>query len=125
MQGTIKSVTRQNSVATVLFYGFARQKKKGVGDVAVKRSTNLQSVLQGKRAKMKRGVLQVALLAAAASCVLAEKGDLYGKDGPQKESIVEQVRTQRRFFLVHDPSLLSCPHLTPRIPHLQPIQRGE
>jgi len=68
--------------------------------------------LQGKRANsMMRGVLQVALLAAAASCVLAEKGDLYGKDGPQKESIVEQVRTQRRFFLVHDPSLLSCPHL--------------
>jgi len=40
---------------------------------------------------MMRSVLRVALLVAAASCVLGEKGDLYGKDGPQKESIVEQL----------------------------------
>lgn len=39
-----------------------------------------------------RAVLQVAVLAAAASCVFAEKGDLYGKDGKEKGSIVEQVR---------------------------------
>ena len=42
--------------------------------------------------KMMRAVLQVAVLAAAASCVFAEKGDLYGKDGKEKGSIVEQVR---------------------------------
>jgi len=36
-----------------------------------------------------RAMLRVAVLAAAASCVLAEKGDLYGKDGKEKGSIVE------------------------------------
>ena len=41
--------------------------------------------------RMVRAVLRVAVLAAAAACVLDEKGDLYGKDGPEKNSIVEQV----------------------------------
>ena len=40
---------------------------------------------------MMRAVLRIAVLAAAAACVLAEKGDLYGKDGKEKDSIVEQV----------------------------------
>ena len=40
---------------------------------------------------MMRAVLRVAVLAAAAACVLAEKGDLYGADGKEKGSIVEQV----------------------------------
>jgi hypothetical protein len=36
-----------------------------------------------------RAILRVAVLAAAASCVLAEKGDMYGKDGKEKGSVVE------------------------------------
>ncbi len=39
--------------------------------------------------RMMRAVLRVAVLAAAASCVLSEKGDLYGKDGKEKGSVVE------------------------------------
>lgn len=46
---------------------------------------------QPNKLRMMRSVLRVALLVAAASCVLGEKGDLYGKDSPQKDSIVEQV----------------------------------
>lgn len=38
---------------------------------------------------MMRAVLRVAVLAAAAICVLADKGDLYGKDGKEKNSVVE------------------------------------
>ena len=41
------------------------------------------------QSKTMRAVLRVAVLAAAASCVLAEKGDLYGKDGKEKGSVVE------------------------------------
>ena len=41
------------------------------------------------KAMTMRAVLRVAVLAAAASCVLAEKGDLYGKDGKEKGSVVE------------------------------------
>jgi len=35
--------------------------------------------------------LRIAVLAAAVCCVLAEKGDLYGKDGKEKNSFVEQL----------------------------------
>ena len=38
---------------------------------------------------MMRAVLRLAVLAAAASCVHAETGDLYGKDGKEKGSVVE------------------------------------
>ena len=46
--------------------------------------------VQGER-KM-HAALRIAVLAAAVCCVLAEKGDLYGKDGKDKNSFVEQVR---------------------------------
>ena len=54
-------------------------------------------------AEMMRAMLRVAVLAAAASCVLAEKGDLYGKDGKEKGSIVE-VRSR----VLRSPSVRAC-----------------
>lgn len=38
-----------------------------------------------------RVALRVALMAAVATGALAEKGDLYGADGKEKGSLVEQV----------------------------------
>jgi len=46
---------------------------------------------RGRDTSMVRSLLHVAVLAAATACVLAEKGDLYGKDGKEKNSLVEQV----------------------------------
>jgi hypothetical protein len=53
--------------------------------------TFIQSRNKAQTLGMMRAVLRIAVLAAAAACVLAEKGDLYGKDGKDKDSIVEQV----------------------------------
>ena len=44
----------------------------------------------------------MAVLAAAANCVLAEKGDLYGKDGKEKGSVVEVLaRTLGQMRVMH------------------------